>query len=240
MFLSPALSAALDRIGERAADVRRAFTPGAVPLHDDVATSRPGSSFTLDPLAVSVSDGIYFVTRDESGATSYTRDGSFALLDGRLVDGSGKSVCGFQLPGKEIAPLRIDQVDRTLGRVNDPHIDRDGSFVYRRVVVDPRSGRSESQPVVVGRLALARFPAGTRLSTADGIACQAPPGVSPRLGAAGDPDFPAVAPMHREKSRIDLEEGLIRLKEAYAAFDALAAAETAKSHFGKAATDLVK
>jgi hypothetical protein len=31
MFLNPAMSAALDRIAERAADVRRAFTPGALP-----------------------------------------------------------------------------------------------------------------------------------------------------------------------------------------------------------------
>ena len=40
MFLSTSLSAALDRIAERAADVRRAYTPAAVPQEDDVASGR--------------------------------------------------------------------------------------------------------------------------------------------------------------------------------------------------------
>jgi hypothetical protein len=40
MFLNAGLSAALDRVAERAADVRRAFTPGALPVRGDVATVR--------------------------------------------------------------------------------------------------------------------------------------------------------------------------------------------------------
>jgi flagellar basal body rod protein FlgG len=239
MFLNPALSAALDRITERAADVRRAFTPGAIAQHDDVATSHPASDFTLDPLAVCAADGYYFVTRDDRGEPAYTRAGSFALSGGRLVDGHGRAVSGSKGTG-ELGELRVDAVDEALGRVSEPRIERDGSFVYQRTTVDPRTGAREPERVVVGRIALARFPAGTRLSTADGSLLRAPAGVLPNLGVPGDGGFPPLVPLQRERSRVDLNESLVRLKEAYAAFDALAAAESSKAHLGKTVMDLVK
>ena len=46
--------------------------------------------------------------------------------------------------------------------------------------------------------------------------------------------------MRRERSRVDIDESLMRLKEAYLAFDALQAAEAAKGHLGKTAMDLLK
>jgi hypothetical protein len=46
--------------------------------------------------------------------------------------------------------------------------------------------------------------------------------------------------MHRERSRIDVNESLVRLKDAYLAFDALQAAEAAKAHVGKTTLDLLK
>ncbi|MGP8099736.1 MAG: hypothetical protein ACLQHL_03060, partial [Candidatus Cybelea sp.] len=182
MFLNPALSAALDRISERADDIRRAFTPGSVARYDDVAMARPASDFTLDPLAVSAADDLYFVTRNQRGEVAYTRDGSFSLRDGRLLDSEGEPVRGFAAPGKEDSDLRIDAVDEALGRASDPRIERDGSFVYERVTVDPRSGLRKTQRVVAGRIALARFPAGTGHATADGSRCIPPPGVQPQLG----------------------------------------------------------
>jgi flagellar basal body rod protein FlgG len=240
MFLNPALSAALDRISERADDVRRAFTPGTIARYDDVATARPASDFTPDPLAVSAADDLYFVTRDQRGEAAYTRDGSFALRDGRLLDGDGAPIRGLTGHGNELSDLRIDAVDEALGRASDPRIEPDGSFVYGRVTVDPRSGSRTTQRVVVGRLALARFPAGTRLATTDGSLCSPPSGVQPQLGIPGDASFPALQPMRRERSRIDLDQSLVRLKDAYIAFDALRAAEEAKAHLGKTAMDLVK
>ncbi len=240
MFLNPALSAALDRIGDRTADVRRAFIPGAIPQNDDVATAQPTSDFTPDPLAVSAADGVFFVTRNERGEVSYTRDGSFAVRDGRLVDSGGNTICASPSPNGDLSDLRIDVVDEALGRANDPRIERDGSFAYQRVTIDPRSGLRESHRVLVGRIALARFPAGTRLATTDGIRRVAPDGVAAQLGVAGDADFPSLTPMHRERSRIDLDQSLLRLKDAYMAFDALSAAEAAKAHLGKTAMDLVK
>jgi flagellar basal body rod protein FlgG len=240
VFLNPPLSAALDRITERAADVRRAFTPGALPEHGDVATSRAASDFTLDPLAVSAADGLYFVTRNERSEVAYTRGGTFTLSNGRLVDGDGRAVCGQDGARNELVDLHVDPVDEALGRVNDPRIERDGSFVYQRSTIDPRSGVRESQRVVAGRIALARFPAGTRLAADDGTHSVPPAGIAPQIGAPGESGFPPVMPMRRERSRIDIDESLVRLKDAYLAFDALHAAEAAKAHLGKTAMDLVK
>ena len=180
MFLSSNLSAALDRITERAADVRRAFTPGAVPQHDDVATPGPSSDVTLDPLAVVAPDGAYFLSSDGEGARTYTRDGAFTMSAGRLTDADGRAILGIRAPGATLAELTIDRVDDALGRVRDLRVERDGSLVYDREIVDPRSGAKEPQRVVVGRIALVRFPAGTKLETNDGTHCVPPSGVVPK------------------------------------------------------------
>jgi flagellar basal body rod protein FlgG len=240
VFLNPAMSAALDRIAERAADVRRAFTPGAVPQRDDVATSAPSSGFTLDPLSVAAPDGTYFIVNDSRGHMAYTRDGAFALHDGRLVAADGGPVFGIRSPGADLAELRVDPVDAALDRIGQPHIEPDGSFVYRRNTVDPRSGGRNVQRVVVGRIALARFPAGTRLDQSDPNGSSAPPGETPQVGLPGDGGFAQLAPMRRERSRVNLNESLARLDDAYLAFDALAAAEAAKGHVGKTVMDLLK
>ncbi|HEY2475682.1 MAG TPA: hypothetical protein VGI19_12910 [Candidatus Cybelea sp.] len=239
MFLNPALSAALDQISDRAADVRRAFTPGGVPQHDDVAIPSGRSDFTVDPLSVAAADGLYFVAHDEQGRTGFSGDGSFSLRDGRLVDSDGRAICGLGRTG-ELTDLQIDAVDASLGRVANPRIEQDGNLVYDRTTIDPRSAARESQRVVAGRIALARFPAGTRLSEAEGGLRIPPRGVTPQLGVAGTGDFATLAPMQRSRSHVDLDESLARLKDAYLAFDAIQAAEVAKGHLGKTALDLVK
>ncbi|MGA7355752.1 MAG: hypothetical protein WBW76_10020 [Candidatus Cybelea sp.] len=239
MFLSSSLSLALDRIAERVADVRRAYTPGAVPARDDVATASATSIFTLDPLAVAPPEGAYFVV-DEQGQRVYSRDGSLSLRDGALVDGGGRPICGVTARDAAFHELRVDPVDEALGRVSDAAIERDGTLVYRRATVDPRSGARESQRVVVGRIALARFPAGTRLESSDGSHMVPPSGTSAQFGAPSDGKFGALAPMQRERSRVDVDESLARLKDAYLAFEALQAAEAAKGRLGKTAMDLLK
>jgi flagellar basal body rod protein FlgG len=238
--LNTTMSAALDRIAERADDVRRAFTSGAVPQRDDVATSAPSSGFTLDPLSVAAPEGTYFIVSDSRGDVAYTRDGAFALRDGRLVAGDGASVFGIRTAGAELTDLRVDPVDAALGRVGQPRIEPNGSLVYGRNMIDPRSGARSTQRVVVGRIALARFPAGTRLNESDSNRSSAPPGETPRVGLAGDGGFAQLATMQRERSRVNLDESLARLDDAYLAFDALAAAEAAKGHLGKTVMDLLK
>lgn len=240
MFLNPTMSAALERIAERAADVRRAFTPGAMPQHDDVATAASASSFTLEPLSVAAPDGAYFATVGPNGKPSYTRDGSFRVVGGTLVDGNGRAVLGLRESSDVPGELCIDPVDAALGRAQNVRLEPDGSFVYSRGAIDPRSGARETQRVVVGRLALARFPVGTKFATGDGTSFTPPLGVVPHTGLAGDGTFASLRPMQRERSRVDLDRSLARLKEAYAAFDALQAAETAKERLGKTAMDLVK
>ena len=238
MFLNANLGAALDRIEERAADVRRAFTGGALPQRDDVATATPATYFTLDPLSVSAPDGAYFVTRNARGDLGYTRDGSFALRGGRLVDEAGNAV-QRAMPDGTLADLTVDPVDSALARAGDERIESDGTLSYARAIVDPRNaGRRQTQRLTAGRLALARFPAGTRIESSDGVTYLPPSGVSAQLGVAGA--MGALSPMHRDRSRIDVDRSLLRLKEAFMALDALHAAESAKSHAGKTAMDLVK
>jgi flagellar hook protein FlgE len=241
MFLNPAMSAALDRIADRAADVRLAFTPGAQPRNDDVAITGSASNFTLDPLSAAAPEGAYFMTSDAQERTGYSRDGSFRISNGTLVDSAGRAVLGRRAPGGPLVALSIDPVDAALGRAQNARLEADGSFVYSRPSVDPRTGERSVRDLVVGRIALARFPAGSRLDVvAGGGRFTAPIGVAPHVGVAGDGSFGALVPMRRERSRVDLDESLARLKDAYVAFDALAAAETAKDHFGKAAMDVVK
>ncbi|MGA8534786.1 MAG: hypothetical protein WB615_11800 [Candidatus Tumulicola sp.] len=240
MFVNPAMSAALDRITERAADVRRVFTPAALPQRSDVATPADGSDFTLDALSAVPPEGAYFVTADARGRATYTRDGTFAVRDGRLVDACGNAVLGRVTSGAALGELRVDAVDAALGRAGNLRVEPDGALVYGRAAIDPRTGKRVAGDVVVGRIGLARFPAGTKLDTADGSRLYAPRGVVPHTGLPGDEAFGTLAPMRRARSRVDLDVSLMRLKDAYVAFDALAAAESAKHRLSKAAMDVVK
>ncbi|MBV8149759.1 MAG: hypothetical protein JO092_11745 [Candidatus Eremiobacteraeota bacterium] len=240
MFLNPALSSALDRIAERANDVRRAFIPGALPNNDDVATGRSSSQPTLDPLSIAAPDEAFFVTKDAKGETAYTRDGSFHLSEGVLVGADERPILGFSTPGSALGELRIDPVDAALDRVHELRIEPDGSLCYDRVALDPRTARRALQRVTAGRIALARFPLATKLESVDGQTFAAPPAVLPHTGVAGKTGFAPLRPMRRERAGIDLDKSLARLKAAYVAFDALAAAETADGHLKKTALDLVK
>lgn len=240
MYFDANLTNALDRVDERAADARRAYTPGALPQHDDVATPAAVSDFTLDPLAAVAPDDAYFIADDNQGRKMYTRDGAFGTRGGMLVDSGGRPILGARRPGDALAALCVDPIDEALGRVRDLALDRGGTVSYERESVDPRSGDKATQRVVIGRVALARFPAGTRLETHDGSHGIAPDGVSAQVGFAQDGSFGPLAPMHRERSRIDVDGSLLRLKDAYLAFDALQAAQAAKGHLSKTAMDLLK
>ncbi|HLX26046.1 MAG TPA: hypothetical protein VKR05_03575 [Candidatus Cybelea sp.] len=240
MFLNPSLTGALDRIAERAADVRRAYTPGAVPKYDDVASPGIITDFTLDPLSVVAPEGCYFVSGDDEGRRTYTRDGAFAVRGGRLVNVEGLPILGSRHGSTALSELRVDPIDEALGHVRDVAMERDGTLAYRREYLDPRTGNRELQRVVAGRVALARFPAGTRLRTEDDGSCSAPENVTAHIGTPEANGFPPLEPMRRERGRIDVDRSLARLKDAYLAFDALQAAEAAKAHLGKTTMDLLK
>jgi flagellar basal body rod protein FlgG len=226
----------MQRIEERAADVRRAFTPGAQPSFDDVDRSET-SYPTLDPLSVAPPENGYFVTRGENDSLRYTRNGSLVLRDGVLCSGDGRPVLGYARRG--LSELSVDRVDLALGRAGNARIDERGNLVYDRAVVDPRSGAHEVRSVVVGRIALARFPAGTRLVD-DGGTLGAPQGVAPRYGAAGDGDFAPLATMRRQSSGVDIGRSIERLRIAYRELDAMQGVYRAQYAADKTAMDVVK
>jgi len=111
---------------------------------------------------------------------------------------------------------------------------------YDRATIEPRSGRTEVQQVTLGRLALAWFPAGTRLQRTDAEHFTAPEKISPKIGTPRDGTFGPVSPFVREGSRVDIDAGLDRLQEAYVALDALRAANAARGSIQKSAMDLLK
>ena len=240
MLIDSATSAVFDRIAQRAADAKMAFTPGAAPTRGDVATEKPESHFALDPLSVAAPENAYFITTDGRGRRCYTRDGSFALHDATLVGSNGKPMLGFVTQNGPLVQLRVDSVDEALGRARMLRVEADGTVAYDRAAVDPRSGGQETQRVVVGQLALARFAAGTKLVTVDANHLAAPPDEPPHIGRPADENFGTLTAFAREDSRVDLDASLQKLKDAYLAFDALQAAHKAKGHLGKTAMDLLK
>ncbi len=240
MLINSATERSLDLISQRAADVYKAFTPGALPEHSDIETDGPQSRAVLDPLAVSAPNDDYFLTVDERGRTTYTRDGQMRLADGSLVGSNGRPMLGYTNTASSTTELRIDPVDEALGRVRNLRVETDGAVAYDRRTVDPRSGIAHVQRISIGRLALARFPAATKLSNAADGTVLPPPGVVPHVGRAADGNFGKLAPMRRDESRIDLDRSLERLHDAYVAFDALQAVHKAQGQTGKVAMDLLK
>ncbi|HTU69650.1 MAG TPA: hypothetical protein VMF11_04955 [Candidatus Baltobacteraceae bacterium] len=240
MMINAATQDALDRIAQRAADVQRAFTPGASPQFGDVATGQPSSRVALDPLSVAAPPEAYFLTTDARGRTVYTRDGCFALRNGTLVGADGRAILGFTSSTSAMSPLCVDPVDEALGRIDGLHVENDGTLAYERTAIDPRTGGRERERVAVGRVALARFPAAAALERVDANHVIPPSGTLPYVGRAHDGNFGTIAPMRREESRIDFDRSLERLEEAYIAFDAIAAAHKAQGSLSKSAMDLVK
>lgn len=239
MLISPATTRALDDIATRARDVMQAYRPGAIPERSDVA--KPANAFyTLDPLSVSAPDGAYFVSSDERGRVCFSRDGSFALRDGELVDANGQPVLGYRPGTNTLSTLRADPVDTALGFSAGVRIEADGSVTYARTTIDPRTGARAEQRTSFGRIALARFAAGTKLQAIDATRSTAPPGVAPHFGSAGDGNFGALEPNAREGSRVDVDLGLEKLREAYLALDAMLAADSAQRGVEKTAMDLLK
>jgi flagellar hook protein FlgE len=235
MIVNAATDRALELIEARAADARKAFTPGAIPHFGDTETASPASREQFDPLSVSAPGNDYFVTTDERGRLSYSRNGAFELREGTLCTGDGRPVRGF-VDGGATKELRVDRVDLALGRVANLRVESDGVVSYDRTSIEPRSATRHVQRIVVGRLALARFPAASRAVPAEGGGVRVP-GVDPHVGCAGDGNFGAIAPMRRESSRIDLDASLDKLHDAYVAFDALTAAHRAEA---KTVMDLLK
>ncbi len=239
MLISNATVRALDELQARERDVLQAYAPGAVPERGDVAQPQAATR-TLDALSAAPPQDAYFITADERGRLLFSRDGSFRLQQGALVDERGLPVQGFRSEGSSLAPLCVDPVDAALGIAQNASIQPDGLVTYERSVFDPRTGRREMQRATLGRIGLARFAAGSKLQAVDPQHVAAPSGVTPHVGNAGDGNFGAIAPFARAGSGIDLDVGLERLQQAYLTLDAIRAAGTAQDGVEKTTMDLLK
>ena len=197
---------AYERVLSRAQDLRDAFRAGAVPLNDDVRTA-PSVVPSSDPLSVVPPPGAWLVTRGADGVRAYERDGALTLRDGVLRTRGGADVLGY--PGGEArgavpVPLRVPEIDGALGRAADARIEADGTVAYARAAIDPRTGARNTERVVLGRVALARFPAGSQPARLDGTRVAAPHGVVPHLGTPADDTFAALATASRDAGAIDV------------------------------------
>lgn len=230
---------ALDDIAVRERDVLQAYAPGAMPERGDVAQDA-APAFALDPLSAAAPANTYFITRDERGRLLFSRDGTFSLRDGALVDAQGRDVMGFSNDGATLSPLRADAVDAALGLTSTAQIEGNGSITYERTSIDPRTGMRHAERVTFGRIALARFAPGTKLQPVDSQHASAPADIAPHIGRPGDGNFDAVQPFSREKSGVDIDLGLQRLQDAYLALDAIRAAGKAQGDVQKTAMDLLK
>ena len=233
-------SASLANIVARERDVRNAYQPGFVPESNDVARA-PRVVATQDPLSVAAPQGTYFLTKDADGRVAFSRDGGFAFVDGELRAPDGHTVLGLAVGQRDsLVPLQVNPYDRALGRMNGARVAADGSVSYERTTIDPRNGERRSERIVVGKLALARFPAGTQPVRLDGVRVVPPVGVKARVGVPGEGDFAALIPHARDLGGGDIVAGLEKLKDAYESFDALRVAHRARGIAEKAALDLVK
>lgn len=227
-------------VEQRAEDLRMVFRGGAQPNFADAL--RPERvELIADPLSVVLPAAAFLVSGD-SARPSYTRDGGLEVRDGVLTTSSGTPVLGFVEGDISSVPraLAIEKNDALLGRAADVRVEPDGVFGYARNVVDPGSGESRVERVVVGRLALARFPAGTRLERIDTTHVRAPLHVVPFVGSPNDGSFLSIETQRRALGRLDSDVAVSRLQDAYLAMRALSATERSQNAFARGAFDLVK
>ena len=230
---------ALQRIADRANDVLSAYGPGAFPLRSDVA-GRHAPLPVADPLSVVAPPGTWFVTTDTGGARTFTRAGGFRLAeDGVLRASDGVAVLGLARDAT-LQPLRVADPDRTLGRALGARIASDGTVSYSRSTIDPRTHERRTESIVVGRIALARFPAGSAPQRIDATHARSMPGIVPHIGAPADGTFAPLVTSARDTGSVDLDAGLQKLADAYVAFSALQAAQKAQGAGDKVVMDLLK
>jgi hypothetical protein len=236
-MIDPATSRALARIDAVESDLAGAYAAGFEPRTRGLSAPRPPLP-SLDPLSVSAPEGAYFLTGDVR-APRFTRDGCFRLEGGDLRTAGGDPVLGTVAGSNVLVPLRVDAVDRALGRMTDAHIEGDGTFAYSRTSLDPASGRRLTERVCVGRVALARFAAGS-VPAANNGSFAAPSGTAVHIGLPGDAHNGGLVTYSRDAGKVDVNAGLIRLQEAYLLLDAVRAAGAAHGNAEKTALDLVK
>lgn len=232
----------LATIAARASDLLNAYTPGAQPHFADVVASTPSTYHVQDELSVTSSDG-YFVV-DDRGRRAFTKDGGFTVREGALLTKGGAAVYGYADADAQrrgvLTALHVDPVDAALKRHDDMRVESDGHVVYTRAVRDAASGAARPERVVLGTLALARFPAGTRPVELDATHVAAPSDTRVQIGTPADGAFAPLATHSADRGNYDIDRALQRLHDAYESFGALQAAKSARGKTDRTAMDLIK
>lgn len=229
MLISDSTARALENVAARERELLHTLPAGNSPLGDPYAAQIPCEA----------PQGTYFITRDEGGRSLFLRSSGLYLNGANLTDGNGRGILGYTSPEGALQPLRVDPVDASLGLAQNARVGSDGTVTYDRSTIDPATGGRTLQRLTIGRLAVARFPAGTRLSGDDSYAA-APAGIVPYIGAPGDGGFAPLQTRSQGDRNSDLDSGLARLQEAYLALDALRAAGAAQGSVQKTVMDLLK
>ena len=238
-MIDPNVAGAFARIDARRRDALGAYEPGFEPEISDVA-GRTGVQPSASALSVVAPEGAYFAVADGAGM-SFSRAGSFVLANGDLRSGDDRLVLGFAFGNRTaVVPMRVDPIDSALGRVRDARIEPDGTFAYTRTTIEPRTGERRAERVAIGRVALARFPAGTQPERVDATHVRAPHGVAAQFGMPTDGRFAALRPHARDLGRVDVLAGLERMREAYDDLDAVRAAAKAHASVDRTTMDLLK
>jgi hypothetical protein len=228
-------------IEARSADLTNQFVPGFMPADDSDRQTSVRATQSLDPMSTVAPADAYYVGQDAQGRRFYSRESALRLEEGVLRTRDGSAILGFaDGPSGDPVVLAADPVDVALGRVSDPHVDANGNVAYTRNTIDPKTAEVKPEQIVVGRIALARFPAGTRIDAADGVHITAPAGVEPRVGRPGEGEFAKLLPQSTDLGQIDMTKGLMHLRDAYLAFSALQSAKHARGNTDKVAMDLIK
>lgn len=241
-MIDPAIAAALARVADRANDVLHAYAPGFQPQMRDVVRTSAVRVADQDALATASPEGTYYVVAAPRGEVWYTRDGALRFEGGALRTQDGKLVLGRPTGAHRgpLVPLRVDAIDAALSRARDPRIDGNGVVTCALVSIDPRTGSRREERVALGRIALARFVAGSEPVRVDDATVAAPRGTVPAVGMPGDGSFSRLAVHARDAGRVDIEAGLARLQEAYLSLETLQSAYRAGFDLEKGAMDLLK
>ena len=239
-MVNATIDRAMRTIERRSEDLRGIFRSGSEPNYAELVRAERVET-VANALSVVPPDAAYFLAGEPSRPL-YTRSGTFALRDGELVDESGRAILGFASSDASGVPqpLRVEHPDALLGRVEDAKIDPDGLFSYARSVIDPQTLESTIERVSVGRVALARFPAGTRLDRTDEMHARGPERLSPLVGTPADGTFTGLLVRSRAIGRLDPDAAIERLQDAYLAARALGAVERTHNGMVRGAFDLVK
>jgi hypothetical protein len=243
-MINPGPAHALSELAARAQEMLSAYQPGYEAGYHDLRSAtlaRPKPA--LDPMSVSAPEAAYFIGVDKAGKPFYSRDGSLAIVDGTVSFPDGAAVLGYPAAASvESSPqrLRVDPVDAALGRVTDAHVEADGTVAYTRTAIDPKTGKPSKERVAIGRVALARFPAGSELQRISATRAVPPDGVPPTIGKPSQGSFGALATQSRDVGSVDFEAGLVQVREAFLALDAMSAGAQAEAREAKTALDLIK